>query len=129
MTETFIWFRCGGIVRTANFDSYAIDSQKQRALEFVKNMGLTESVCYTDNGAKGATLDRPGMNALVNDIKNGEVEIVVVINFSRLCRGNSLLFELKKFTDEHKVKVISVQEGELSGSPFFTLPASREVLK
>ncbi|GEM_PF-6114714 len=42
---------------------------------------------YIDNGETGTKVDRPGFNRLMEDIRSGKVDCVVVKDFSRFGRN------------------------------------------
>ena len=46
---------------------------------------------YTDDGVTGATLQRPGLRALLEDVRQDNIDVVVVHRLDRLSRS---LFDL-----------------------------------
>ena len=88
-----------------------IETQEIRLIDFTKKMGYTGCTCYRDNGMPGTTLDRPGINRLLADIRAGKVDTVIVHSFDRIARGLVLLYEVMDMFEKHNVKVISLVDG------------------
>lgn len=42
---------------------------------------------YSDGGISGGTMERPGLNTLLNDIRAGQIQVVVVYKVDRLSRS------------------------------------------
>ena len=87
---------------------------------FVTDVALNEAtgeqmvLFYIDNGADGQTLDRPAMNALMEEIKSGAVSAVAVISVDRISRSFSTLAEWMRFCESHNVRCIAVESGEFN---------------
>ncbi|MFH1844871.1 MAG: recombinase family protein, partial [bacterium] len=54
-----------------------INSQVQSLWNLAIEQGFLVEKTYRDSGISGATLDRPGLNQLLEDARNGEVEAVL----------------------------------------------------
>ena len=65
---------------------------------------------YSDVGVSGATLDRPGLNRLIADIKSGLVDRVVVYKLDRLSRSLADFMKLVEIFDAHDVALASVTQ-------------------
>lgn len=76
-------------IRIAN-EKYALEAlelQEARLTEYAEREGYTVVRKRCDVGWSGTTLDRPGMQALLEDIENGEVDAVLVPSHSHLTRN------------------------------------------
>jgi site-specific DNA recombinase len=100
-------------IRVASANDFALEAQTLSVTQFAINNGFMDCKNYCDNGASGATLNRPGMNSLMADISDGKINTVIVKNFSRLSRGLHTLMEFHNFVQAHNVKVLSMHEGDL----------------
>jgi len=60
--------------RVAHTDECAIELQEKTLINFAKDIG--EHLFYRDNGAGRLTLDRPEMNRLIADIRDGCIRFV-----------------------------------------------------
>jgi len=102
--------------RVAHADADRLAAQERHLLDYAEANGygngeFNKYRIYRDNGGSGATLDRLGMNALMADIRDGRVDVLIVKDISRVLR-DYLKFEpwldcLKK----HGVRFISVDDG------------------
>ncbi|MCL2817241.1 MAG: recombinase family protein [Clostridiales bacterium] len=69
-------------------DGYSIEAQRDMLLGFIEvqeDMALADVYC--DNGATGSNFDRDGFNRIMDDIKGGKVNAVVVKDLSRFGRN------------------------------------------
>jgi len=68
-------------------DSDSIENQTYMLKQFVEERPYLQVFSiYTDNGVKGTTFDRPGFNNLMDDVKAGKVNCIVVKDLSRFGR-------------------------------------------
>lgn len=65
---------------------------------------------YNDGGYSGGTMDRPALNRLVDDIKAGKVQIIVVYKIDRLTRSLMDFSKLVEVFDEHGVTFVSITQ-------------------
>lgn len=86
--------RCAIYTRTATMVEAAqpnsTQSQRSAAESFIDGHADNGWVLlperYDDEGFSGRTVDRPGLKRLLQDVKDGNVDCVVIYNFDRLCR-------------------------------------------
>lgn len=103
-------------------DGYSLQNQKDLLLSFIReHSDLQLYKMYVDNGFTGTNFQRPAFEEMMDDIKAGLVNCVVVKDLSRLGRnyleaGNYLEQVFPFF----KVRFIAVTEGYDSISPDFT---------
>lgn len=65
---------------------------------------------YDDGGISGGTLERPALQRLMEDIRAGRIDIVVVYKIDRLSRSMFDFLGMVKFFDEHNVSFVSVTQ-------------------
>ena len=65
---------------------------------------------YDDGGFSGGHLQRPGLQQLLADIKNGAVDLVVVYKIDRLTRSLTDFSRMVEVFDQHKVSFVSVTQ-------------------
>lgn len=80
--------------RTNTPDRADIESQKEIAMQIVKEQELQIFDIYTDVGYSGLNYERPGLQKMMADIENGEIDCVIVSTYSRIGRGYSSSFEI-----------------------------------
>ena len=65
---------------------------------------------YDDGGFSGGSLQRPGIQALLTDIRRGLIDIVVVYKVDRLTRALGDFARMVELFDAHKVSFVSVTQ-------------------
>ena len=65
---------------------------------------------YDDGGFSGGTMERPALQKLMADIKNGQIKIIVVYKIDRLTRSLMDFARLVDLFDEHGVTFVSVTQ-------------------
>ena len=106
-------------------ESNSIGNQKKLLSQKAKEMGLTDTKYYVDDGYTGTNFNRPGFQQLIDDIEIGLVSAVMVKDLSRLGRD---YVSVGNYTDsyfpEHNIRFIAVNdaidsdEGEREIAPF-----------
>ena len=90
--------RCGIYTRKSteeglDQDFNSLDAQREAAEAFIKSQkhaGWTPlSNRYDDGGYSGGSMERPGLERLLDDIDQGRLDCVVVYKVDRLSRGIS----------------------------------------
>lgn len=88
----------------------SIDSQTQRIEQYAAAMGLEVSQMVSDPGWSAKTLLRPGIGQIIEAVKRGEVETVIVLKLDRITRSLADLQALLALFDRHDVRLLSVAE-------------------
>lgn len=65
---------------------------------------------YSDGGISGGHMERPGLQALIEDIKLGKVDIIVVYKVDRLTRSLADFAKLVEVFDTHDVSFVSITQ-------------------
>jgi len=65
---------------------------------------------YDDGGFSGGTMDRPAIKKLMEDIKDGLIDVVVVYKIDRLSRSIADFLKLIEFFEENSVTFVSVTQ-------------------
>jgi site-specific DNA recombinase len=65
---------------------------------------------YDDGGFSGGNMDRPALNALIDDIRAGKIDCVVVYKVDRLSRSLLDFSRLIALFDEYQVSFVSVTQ-------------------
>ena len=65
---------------------------------------------FEDGGFSGGTLNRPGVQRLLGDVREGLVDVIVVYKIDRLSRSLADFSNLVALFDEHKVTFVSVTQ-------------------
>ena len=106
-------------------ESNSIGNQKKLLSQEAKEMGLTDTKYYVDDGYTGTNFNRPGFQQLIDDIEIGLVSAVMVKDLSRLGRDYvSVGNYTNSYFPEHNIRFIAVNdaidsdEGESEIAPF-----------
>lgn len=92
-------------------DGHSIPMQKERLVAFCKAKGWVVAGVYVDPGFSGATLDRPGMNALISAVEAKKGDVVLVYKLDRLSRSQRDVLEvLEDILEPNGVDFVSMQE-------------------
>lgn len=106
-------------------DSNSVANQKRLLSQKAKEMGLSNTKYYVDDGYTGTNFNRPGFQQMLSDIEMGFVSAVMVKDLSRLGRD---YVSVGNYTDsyfpDHGIRFIAVndsidsEEGESEIAPF-----------
>jgi len=102
--------------RVACADAEVLLAQERQVTDYAKANGYESGEFnthrfYSDDGVTGSTLDRPGMNRLMADIRDGRVDVLIVKDLSRVARDFLLFDDWLRFLKKHNVRFISVGDG------------------
>ncbi|MBQ7861700.1 MAG: recombinase family protein, partial [Clostridia bacterium] len=106
-------------------ESNSIGNQKRLLSQKAKELKLTNTKFYVDDGYTGTNFNRPGFQAMLEDIEMGYVTTVMVKDLSRLGRDYvSVGHYTDNFFPEHSIRFIAVNDmvdsndGENEIAPF-----------
>ncbi len=99
-------------VRTAADDEAgtACQDQVRRVLELVEQPA--PPAVYADAGKSGLDANRPGLQRLLADIRQGSLRCVVVGDIARLARNTTLLETILGELRAAGVELVTVEEGK-----------------
>jgi DNA invertase Pin-like site-specific DNA recombinase len=99
-------------IRVATADKSGVKSQEQTLAAFAERHNMVVSGVYTDNGASGLSHDRPAFARLLEDVKAGGVNTILVKDLSRLSRSFSDSSSLlNNVFPQHGVRLVGVMDG------------------
>jgi len=105
-----------------------LESQDRSLVEYCKSKNISDYKIYQDSGVSGAKTNRPELDKLINDVKEGKINTVVVYSFSRFARSTKHLLEALDLFRELNVSFVSITEQIDTASPignaFFTIIAA-----
>ena len=92
----------------------SLDAQRDAAIAYIKSQkheGWTlVKKQYNDGGYSGGTVDRPALTELLRDVKDNEIDIIIVYKVDRLSRSIHDFAGLMKEFDKHNVSFVSVTQ-------------------
>ena len=109
-------------MRAAIYARYSSDMQRDASIEDqvrickerIKREGWSLAATYSDRAMSGAQMLRPGYQKLLQEVRDGRVEIVVAEALDRISRDQEHVAAFFKQLTFAGVKLITVAEGEIS---------------
>ena len=109
-------------------ESVSIAHQKQMLEAYAKKNGFGNIKHFTDDGVSGTTFSRPGLNAMVEEIKAGRVAVAIVKDQSRIGRDVVEIGLLKRTFEENNVRFIAAEDGLDTANGFDIMSLFRDVI-
>lgn len=105
----------GCYVRVSTQEQYqnghSIDEQIDRTTKYCAAMRWTVYRVYTDGGQSGATMNRPALQQMIQDIKAGHIDKVLVYKLDRLSRSQrDTLFLIEDVFLANHIDFVSMSE-------------------
>jgi DNA invertase Pin-like site-specific DNA recombinase len=110
MTRAAIYARYSSDLQSAA----SIEDQARLCKERIKREGWTLAATYSDRAQSGASALRAGYQAMLEDARKGNFDIVVAEALDRLTRDQQDVAGLYKHLTFAGVKLITLTEGEIS---------------
>ena len=92
----------------------SLEAQREACLAYIDSQkhegwtGLNDH--YDDGGFSGGKMERPSLRRLLDDIKAGKLDTVVVYKVDRLTRSLADFAKIIEIFDAHKVSFVSVTQ-------------------
>lgn len=118
-----VWIYC----RVAEPDAFALRTQQEELTAFAKENHY-EVVGCTAKQETGTTMVRPGLAEITNAALQGEMDILLVLNATRLGRDIWRTLEYVGWLREHNVKVVCLN-GELSNREVGRLLRTKQAMQ
>lgn len=99
-------------------EGYSLGAQDDKLTKHAEYMGFEIFNRYVDDGYSGSSLNRPAIQRLISDIKEGCIDIVLIYKLDRLSRRVKDVLELVDLFERHKVTLYSLTENIDLSSPF-----------
>jgi len=99
-------------------EGYSIDAQKDALSAYCKAKNIKEFDFYIDGGFTGSNIDRPEMQRLIGDVKNGLIDCVLVYKLDRLSRSQKdTLYLIEDVFNPYGVAFMSLNENMDTSTP------------
>ena len=111
--------RCAVYTRKSVSDKFeknvtTLEAQRDAGEAYIRSQQAKDWVAlpqqYDDDGCTGANMDRPAFRRLLQDVENGQVDIVVIHRFDRLSRSQKDFIWIIDFFTKHSIQFVSVSE-------------------
>lgn len=92
-------------------ESYSIGNQKKLLTKAAKDLGYSNTVTFIDDGVSGVTMNRPGFNDMMQQLKENRAAALLVKDLSRLGRNYIEVGRLmEEFFPEHDIRLIAISD-------------------
>ena len=93
-------------------ESNSIASQKKLLNKVAREKGYTTILTFCDDGVTGVTMNRPGFNEMMEELKKGYIGAVFVKDLSRLGRNHLEVGRLtEEFFPDNDIRLVAVSDG------------------
>ena len=109
-------------------ESVSIENQKRILEDYAQKNGFTNIRHFTDDGVRGTTFKRPGLDAMLEEIRAGNVATVIIKDQSRIGRDVVEVGLLKRTFDEYHVRFIAANDNLDTANGFDIMSIFRDVI-
>ena len=102
--------------------------QKRILEDYARKNGFTNIRHFTDDGIRGTTFKRPGLDAMLDEIRAGNVATVIIKDQSRIGRDVVEVGLLKRTFDEYHVRFIAANDNLDTANGFDIMSIFRDVI-
>ena len=100
-------------------EGYSVEEQEKKLRHYCGAMGFIINNVCVDPGISGATMDRPGLKALIHDVESGKCKKILVWKLDRLSRSQKdTLILLEDVFLANNCDFISLMESFDTSTPF-----------
>ena len=110
MTRVAIYARFSSAMQS----EASIEDQLRICRERAEREGWTVTEIFTDMAISGASMQRPGVQRLMQEASRGQFDIIVAEALDRLSRDQADVATLFKRLSFHGVRIVTLSEGEIS---------------
>ncbi len=97
--------------RQAEVNFNSCEAQAAKIQSFILSQeDMTLVGVYADPGVSGASLDRPGLQAMLQDIQQGKIDLVIAYKIDRLTRSPNDFYHLIELFEQYQVDFLSITE-------------------
>ncbi|HCU6988824.1 TPA: recombinase family protein [Staphylococcus aureus] len=103
----------GGYIRVSTerqVEGYSIEGQITQIEQYCQFNGYELVYIYADRGISGKSMNRPELQRMLNDAKNGKLDCVMVYKTNRLARNTSDLLTIVEELHRQNVEFFSLSE-------------------
>ena len=102
-----------------DMEGYSIEEQERLCRATVESKEMEYVKTYSDPGVSGKTMDRPGLQAMIKAIEDGEIDAVVILKLDRLSRSQKdTLTIIEDILIANNITLISVKETLDTSTPW-----------
>jgi DNA invertase Pin-like site-specific DNA recombinase/polyhydroxyalkanoate synthesis regulator phasin len=111
----------------AEGESNSIKNQKSILEKYAAEHGFGNTKFYVDDGTSGTVFNRPGLNAMLEDVHADNVAVVIIKDQSRIGRDVLEVGLLKRQFEEHNVRFIAANDNLDTANGYDIMSVFRDV--
>ena len=111
----------------AEGDSNSIKNQKEILSRYAKEHGFGNTHFFVDDGTSGTVFNRPGLNAMLEEVKADNVAVVIIKDQSRIGRDVLEVGLMRRTFEEHNVRFIAAADNLDSANGYDIMSIFRDV--
>ena len=111
----------------ADGESNSITNQRTILAKYAVDNGFNNTEFFIDDGTSGTVFNRPGLNAMLEEVDAGNVAVVIIKDQSRIGRDVLEVGLLKRRFEEHNVRFIAANDNLDSANGFDIMSIFRDV--
>jgi len=112
----------------ADGDSNSIVHQKEILSKYAEEHGFGNTKYYVDDGVSGTQFSRPGLDAMLEEVRADKVAVVIIKDQSRIGRDVLEVGLLKRQFEEHNVRLIAAADNLDTAKGFDIMSIFRDVI-
>lgn len=97
--------------REKKVEKYSIERQTERLKTYAENQQWAEVKIFTDTEYSGSDMERPALQELIDQIKDDQVDVLLVDRMDRLSGSKHEMDNLLKLLSEHHCTLVCREEG------------------
>ena len=108
-------------------ESNSIVHQKEILSKYAATNGFSNTKFFVDDGVSGTLFSRPGLNAMLDEVRAGNISTVIIKDQSRIGRDVLEVGLLKRTFDENNVRFIAANDNLDTANGFDIMSIFRDV--
>ena len=99
-------------------EGYSVDAQKEQLTAYCVSKGIKDQEYYIDGGWSGSNIERPEIERLISDVKDGKISCVIIYKLDRLSRSQKdTLYLIEDLFMPNNVDFVSLTESLDTSTP------------
>ena len=99
-------------------EGYSVEAQKEQLTAYCISKGIKKYDYYIDGGWSGSNIERPEIERLIQDVKDGKISQVIVYKLDRLSRSQKdTLYLIEDLFMPNNVDFVSITESLDTSTP------------
>lgn len=82
---------------------FSIQAQDEILDDFIEKQGFILVGDYVDEGISASTLNRPGLQELLADVREGKIDLIIFTKLDRWFRSVAHYYKIQEILDDHNV--------------------------